>query len=162
MTTNNETIDVTTLNLSHRKIYTDIIIDAPPAQVWEVLTDFSSYDQWAAFLVGIEGETKDQAQISATFQFNPNRNATNTVERTIFYEEGKKFGWAEKGPFGIVDNHQFIVEAAQDNKTRFIQSDELKQGATWLVGGYFSKAYANRYSQFNQSLKAAVENKLAS
>ncbi len=156
MITKQETIDIKKVALSHRKIHTDIIIEASPAQVWDVLTDFESYGDWAAFIIGIEGEKKDNGKISATFEFG---SAKNTVERTIFYEEGKKFGWAEKGPFGMVDNHQFIVEAIDDNKTRFIQSDELKSGATWLLGGYFSKTYANKYSEFNQSLKTAVEKK---
>lgn len=154
---NNETVKVEKLKAAHRTIYTDIIIDASPEQVWSVLTDTNSYKNWALFMVDIQGEIKNGNTITAVFQLNPDKTKRNTIDHTISVLKGKEFFWAEKGPGGIVDNHHFKVEATEEGKTRFIQSDELTKGITWLMGGQLSKTYAKGYQAFNRALKAEVE-----
>ncbi len=155
--TKNETIKVEKLKASHRTIYTDIIIDASPEQVWSVLSDTKNYKNWASFLVDIEGEIKDGNKITALFQMNPSKEKFTKIDHTISVTEGKEFYWAEKGPGGIRDNHHFRVEDAGNGKTRFVQSDEIMKGITWLMGGNLSKTYAKGYQGFNQNLKAEVE-----
>lgn len=156
-TSNNETIKLTKLRASHRVIYTDIVINATPEQVWSVLIDTPSYKKWAAFLVDIQGEIKDGAKITAVFQTNPKKKKLNTIQHTITVQQVREFYWAEKGPGGIKDNHHFKVERLDNGKTQFIQSDEIMKGITWLVGTSLSKMYANGYQAFNRSLKAEVE-----
>lgn len=157
---NNEIVKVEKLSASHRTIYTDIIINATPEQVWSVLTDTPSYKTWAAFLVDIQGEIKDGEKITAVFQTNPKKEKLTTIEHTISVDEGKEFFWAEKGPGGIRDNHHFRVERAQDGKTRFVQSDEIMNGITWLMGGNLSKMYEEGYKAFNRALKNEVEKRI--
>lgn len=152
-----ENLKVEKLKASHRTIYTDIEIDASPDQVWSVLTDTFSYRQWASFLVDIQEEIKDGVKITAVFQIDPTKEKRNTIEHTISVEDGFEFYWAEKGPGGISDNHHFKVETLENGKTRFIQSDELKGGMTWLMGGNLSKTYSKGYKAFNRALKAEVE-----
>ncbi len=152
-----ENVKVEKLSASHRTIYTDIIIEATPEQVWAVLTDTSSYKDWAVFLVDIQGEIKDGEKITAVFKINPKKEKFNTIEHTISVDEGKEFYWAEKGPGGIRDNHHFKVEPVDWGKTLFIQSDEIMKGITWLAGGNLSKMYAEGYQAFNRRLKAEVE-----
>ena len=135
MTNNIENVEVERISASHRKIYTDIIIDATPEQVWSVLTDTQSYKNWSAFLVDIQGKIRDGEKITAVFQTNPKKEKLTTIEHTISVTEGKEFFWAEKGPGGIRDNHHFKVESAENGKTKFIQSDEIMKGITWLAGG---------------------------
>lgn len=154
---NNENVRVEKVNHSHRTIYTDILIDATPEQVWSVLTDTASYKNWAAFLVDIQGEIKDGNKITAVFQTDPKKEKFNTIEHTISVIDGVEFFWSEKGPGGIKDNHHFKVEAADDGKTRFIQSDAIMKGLTFLAGGTLSKMYAEGYQAFNRKLKARVE-----
>ena len=153
----NETVKVEKINHSHRKIYTDIIIDATPEQVWSVLTDTSSYKNWSVFLVDIQGEIKDGEKLTAKFQTDPEKEKFNIIEHTISVTEGKEFFWAEKGPGGIRDNHHFKVESADNGKAKFIQSDEIMKGVTWLMGGNLSKMYADGYRAFNRKLKEEVE-----
>ncbi len=157
MDTNSENVRVEKISASHRTIYTDIIIDATPEQVWSVLTDTTSYKNWAAFLIDIQGEIKDGRKITAVFQTNPKKKKLTTIEHTISVVNGKEFYWAEKGPGGIRDNHHFKVESTGDGKTRFIQSDEIMKGITWLAGGNLSKMYAEGYRAFNRNLKVEVE-----
>ena len=159
MEKNNETAKAEKVKASHRKIYTDILIDATNDQVWSVLADTSSYKNWATFLVDIQGEIKDGNKITAVFQVNPAKERKNTIDHTISVEEGKEFFWAEKGPGGVTDNHHFRVESTSDGKTKFVQSDELKGGITWLMGGNLTKMYLKGYTAFNRALKNEVESR---
>lgn len=153
----NENVEVEKIKASHRVIYTDIEIDATAEQVWSVLTDTASYKDWATFLVDIQGEIKDGNKITVVFQINPEKEKRTTIDHTISVVEGTVFYWAEKGPGGITDNHHFKVEPLSNGKTRFIQSDELKGGLTWLMGGNLSKMYGKGYQAFNRKLKTEVE-----
>ena len=142
---------------SHHTIHTDIIIDAAPDIVWAVLTDTASYGDWATFLVAIEGQITDGATITAVFRTDPAKDKLTRIDHTITVIDGQEFHWAEKGPGGIRDNHHFMVEAAEDGKTRFIQSDEIMGGMTLLMGGRLAKMYLAGYQAFNRGLKEEAE-----
>ncbi|MEX0316966.1 MAG: SRPBCC family protein [Ruegeria sp.] len=145
------------VSLAHHKIYTEILIDASPDVVWSVLTDTGSYGDWAAFLVDIKGEIRDGTQITTVFQVDPAKEKLTTIDHRITVVDGETFFWAEKGPGGIRDNHHFRVEPAAEGKTRFIQSDEIMGGITWLMGGRLAKMYEDGYQAFNRGLKAEAE-----
>ncbi len=145
------------VSLSHHKIHTDITIDAAPEQVWAVLTDTQNYKDWAAFLVSIQGEIKDGAEIEVAFQMNPKKEKLTKIKHKIHVTEGVEFYWAEKGPGGICDNHHFRVEPVDGGKTRFVQSDEIMKGITWLIGGNLAKTYVEGYQAFNRGLKNEAE-----
>ncbi len=145
------------VSFSHHKIHTDIIINTAPEAVWAVLADTANYSSWAAFLVGIEGQIADGATISVAFQLTPNKYKLTRINHTITVVDGQEFYWAERGPGGIRDNHHFKVEAAADGKTRFVQSDEIIGGMTFLMGGRLAKLYLEGYQAFNRGLKAEAE-----
>ncbi len=152
-----ENVKVEKIKASHRKIYTDILIDATPEQVWSVLTDTGSYKSWSTFMIDIQGKIREGEKITIVFKVNPKKEKLTTIDHTISVVENSEFYWAEKGPGGIRDNHHFKVTPAEDGKTRFIQSDEIMQGITWLMGGNLSKIYARGYGAFNRNLKTEVE-----
>ena len=145
------------VSFSHHKIHTDIVIDAPPELVWSVLTDTASYENWAAFLVNIDGEIEGGSKITVSFQLDLAKDKLTTVDHTITVVDGQEFFWAEKGPGGIRDNHHFKVQAIKDGKTRFVQSDEIMGGITFLMGGRLAKLYLDGYQAFNRGLKAEAE-----
>ncbi|WP_298854676.1 SRPBCC domain-containing protein [uncultured Ruegeria sp.] len=150
------------VSLSHHKIHTDIVVDAPPDVVWSVLTDTASYKGWAAFLVGIHGEIKDGSTITVDFQLDSSKEKLTTLDHTITVVDGTEFYWAEKGPGGIRDNHHFRVEPLEGGKTRFVQSDEIMGGITFLMGGRLAKMYVDGYKAFNRGLKAEAERRVQS
>jgi hypothetical protein len=64
-----------------REIATGIEIDAPPASVWAVLSDFSSYPEWNTFLRWVEGRIAEGERIR--FCFEPPRGFRFKVTATI-------------------------------------------------------------------------------
>lgn len=151
-----ETVKTEKIKASHRTIYTDIIIDATPEQVWTVLTDTENYD-WSVFMTNIDGKICDQCEIDAYFQMNSKKEKITKIHHTISVVDGKEFKWNEVFGFGILDNHRFIVESTADGKTKFIQSDECKGGLTWLLGKKVITIEEENYPRFNKALKAEVE-----
>ncbi len=145
------------VGFTHHKIHTDILIDAPLAVVWAVLTNTADYGDWAAFLVDIEGQISNGAKITAVFQTDPAKKKLTRIDHKITVVDGQEFYWAEKGPGGIRDNHHFKVEPTADGKTRFVQSDEIMGGLTWLMGGRLAKMYLEGYRAFNRGLKVETE-----
>ncbi len=145
------------LSLSHHTIHTEILIDTSPEAVWSVLTDTANYKDWAAFLVGIKGRISEGSKITVSFQLDPAKDKLTTLDHTITVVDGQEFYWAEKGPGGIRDNHHFRVEPMEDGKTRFVQSDEIMGGITFLMGGRLAKMYLEGYQAFNRGLKAEAE-----
>lgn len=152
-----ETASAEKVSLTHHKIHTEIVIDASPQTVWDVLTDTGNYSDWAAFMVDIKGKISDGAQITVVFQINPAKEKLTTIDHTIKVVDGETFYWAEKGPGGIRDNHHFRVEPSGEGKTLFVQSDEIMGGLTLLMGGRLAKMYKEGYQAFNRGLKAEAE-----
>ena len=66
-------------------------------------------------------------------------NMTQDFKRTlVHFEDGRTFGWSGDSFLGMHDNHQYIVEAQEDGKTRFIQKDQLIGGRRafgWWTNG---------------------------
>ncbi len=150
------------MSFSHHRIHTDIVIDAPPAVVWSVLTGTANYGNRAACLVGIKGEIKDGSKITVDFQLDASKKNLTTLDHTITVVDGAQFHWTEKGPGGIRDNHHFQVEPQEDGTTRFVQSDEIMGGITFLMGGRLAKMYVDGYKAFNRGLKAEAERRAQS
>lgn len=151
-----EKIESQKLGFNHHTVYTEIIIDASPERVWETLVDFESYPNWAKFFLGYNGELKDKGKGEVAFQSNPD-SKPNKFEHTLFYKEGKHFGWSDPFLPGAKDNHWFIVEGLEDGTTKFIQSEEYTGKLIWLLAGYLKRTALKGYPAFNRSLKKEVE-----
>lgn len=154
-----EKVEYKKISANHRVIHTEIIIEASPKEVWETLIDFDSYPKWASFFVGMEGEIKNNGNVTAYFQQKPNAKPIK-VKHSIFYQPGKLFGWSEPILLGMKDNHQYIVEKLANGTTKFIQSDEIRGGVTWLLGDYICRLALKGYPAFNKSLKMEVEKRI--
>ncbi len=154
-----ESIKVEKQKASHRTIYTDIIIDATPEQVWSVLTDFGSYENWSAYFFGIKkGDFKNGGNVTVETQPNAKKDKRRKYNHIIEVENGKYFRWhGDAFAMGMKDDHIFKVEATTDGKTRFIHSDASIGGMTWLMGNAVMKANATNMPLFNQALKKEVE-----
>ena len=70
------------------------------------------------------------------------------------------FGWTGPIVLGMHDNHKYIVEPHMEGSTRFIQSDEIANGAQPLLGRLLAPAMAQSYARFNRALKLRVESAL--
>src|SRR4051812_3063510 len=75
-----------------RKIDTQIVIDAEPARVWHILTDFARYPEWNPFIRKIQGELKPGSILIV--EFKPPAGRAMTIRPEIIHvEPQKEFRW---------------------------------------------------------------------
>lgn len=144
------------LKWNHWISHTEILINARPEQVWKVMTDTASYPEWSEIMIKMDGKIVDQGKIDVLFKMGPNAKP-QLFHNTLFVQEGVEFYWSQVQALGIKDRHCFRIEATGDGKTRFIQSDQVLGGLTWLIGKRAVDLQLSIYPLFNRALKAEVE-----
>lgn len=144
-------------SVNHRKIHTEIRIDASPDTVWRTLIDIPSSSRWCDSVILAGGVVKDGERLTVKIKLFASVPFVKKYHHKISVREGQYFGWDDTRILGAHDNHKFIVERVNDSTTRFIHSDELIGGMTWLIGDMKMGMLRTLYSRFNNELKEEAE-----
>ncbi len=140
-----------------KKLSTEVMIDAPPAAVWEVLADFGPYPDWNPFVVSIEGDLEVGSRLRAQLQ-PPGGKATTFKPTITAVETNRYLEWlGHLGVKGLFDGrHQFKLEATGGG-TRFLQSEEF----TGILVPLFSRMLDGKtragFEAMNHALKERSE-----
>jgi len=145
----------------HYSVHTQLLINAPAADVWATLADFEHMGDWSSSLKGITGDRQHGAKVQSQF-FTLGR--IWLADHTFIYEEGVQFGWSDPltGDFeGVRDHHLFRVEAVSATQTRFIQSDEFTGENAEQHGATLARVGFESYPTFNKELAQEVLRRLS-
>lgn len=138
-----------------KKIETQIIINATPQKVWEILTDFNNYPHWNPFIKSIEGSLDTGSILKVTIEPEEGKGMTfkPVVESSV---KNKELSWLGKLLFkGIFDGkHQFELIDNGNGTTTFIQSEEF---SGILVSFINLDKTAEGFNKMNQKLKERTE-----
>ncbi len=150
-----ETGFVTQVNDEKSDVYTSIVINATPNQVWEVLTDFETMPEWSSTFKGLEGDVRDGGQINALFL---TQGQIIGFPHALIYNEGASFGWSDEILTlpGIVDNHFYTIEQC-GSEVLFIQTDEFTGNNENVPAFGLANGVLESYQIFNSELKVEVE-----
>ncbi len=110
----------------HKQLRSEIDIDATPARVWEVLSDFQAYPEWNPFITSADGEAAVGRRIAMRMQPVGARGVT--LKPTITQAKaGSRLSWQGRiGVRGIFDaEHVFELEPREDGGTRLSQSERF-------------------------------------
>ena len=127
-------------------------IDATPAQVWDVLTDFPAYGEWSNF-TSVAGEAEHGTRLHIRMpgmSFRPYVTAATPHQRlewsaTILTERL------------FLGRHTFILEG-QDDGTTLVTNVETFSGASVRpFRRFFAHSRDDGYAAFNRALKQRVE-----
>ncbi|MEI6757321.1 MAG: SRPBCC domain-containing protein [Chlorobium sp.] len=141
-----------------RVFQTEIVIDAPAENVWEILARFGRYPLWNPFIrsiVSLAGPS-EQLQISVKLRGMPKISFKAALTT---FDEPRKIGWHAvfflEGMFEA--HHQFEIKPLSSTQSRVIQREEfsgwLTDAALLLLAGSFRKGYRD----MNRALKKEVE-----
>ncbi|MDX2360178.1 MAG: SRPBCC domain-containing protein [Crocinitomicaceae bacterium] len=135
------------------QISTSIIINAVPASVWKVLTDFEAYPQWNPFIKSIKGTIRLGQRFDAeigTMKFKPTTQA---------FEENKEFTWLGHFLFsGIFDGrHSFEIADNGDGTTTLIQKEEFNGLLVRFMKKKLDTEIVSGFNTMNEKLKERVE-----
>lgn len=141
---------------NHYKTYTDIVINASAAQVWEVMSDFEKMPDWSSTFQGMKGDLSDGGDVVVTYMI---RGEERQVPHTLIWKDGVEYGWSDpmKEPYtGLKDNHHFRIEKISDAQVRFIQTDDF-HGEVEGLPKKLADATVQLFPIFNRELKKRVE-----
>lgn len=141
-----------------KELITEIKIKANPAQVWEVLTDFSSYPTWNPFIKSLTGDVKVGNTITARLE-PPKASGMTFKPKVLVFETNKKFVWLGhlfiKGLFD--GEHAFELIDNLDGTTTFIQSEKFGGILIPLFNKMLDVNTKEGFESMNKALKERVE-----
>lgn len=139
-------------------IKTEIVINATPEKVWNILTDFKNYPLWNPFIQSLEGDVKVGNQIKVRIS-PPEGNAMTFKPKVLVYEAEKELTWLGTLVFkGLFDGeHSFKLITNTDGTTTFIQSEDFSGILVGLFKGTVGKTKRG-FELMNEKLKSLAEN----
>jgi uncharacterized protein YndB with AHSA1/START domain len=146
---------------------TSVTIDAPPQQVWDILTDFDHWPDWNTWFTAMHAHsTPLQLGTQVTFTNRMSDSAkpgTYTARITAWKPEAHEFAW-KGGPLPeamgwlLRGNHSFrLVEQDGGKKTLFHHCEGVEGLLGVLVPQGMVKDLVHMLERFNGELKRRVE-----
>jgi len=145
---------------TNQKILTEIIINAPSEDVWQVLMNHEEYPNWNPFIINIDGSAKVGEKISVTIHpkgkdpmvFNPIVLKNEYV--TEFRWLGKLF---IKGLFD--GEHFFILKKTSSDYTLFVHGENFSGIFSGLLMQLTGETTLTGFIDMNNALKKEAESK---
>jgi len=139
--------------MAQKEIKTSIDISASPETVWNVLTNFSEYENWNPFLKSVEGDfyVGNKVKINAGgMKFKP---------KVLVYNRNQEIRWI--GNFlvkGLFDGeHSFVIIDNGDGTSTFKQEEKF----SGILVGLFKKKLDSEtkpgFEEMNKKLKELSE-----
>lgn len=143
-----------------KRFMSEIIIDAPPQEVWTVLRGFESYDAWNPFLRRINGVVgpNQHLHIVAKLAWLPPFSFRARVER---FEPCEALGWRAVFLPGLFEAHHWFELHPLDagNRTRFVHFETFSGVFASPLLATLSNQFRQSYDAMNRALKRRVEQK---
>lgn len=137
----------------------EIEIDAPPAAVWSVLADTSSYPDWNPFVRRLSGNLEEGARLEARIHA-PGGRAMTFKPVVLAAEPERELRW--RGRLfvpGLFDGeHCFRLEPLAGGRTRFIQSERFSGVLVRPLRRMLAQTLVG-FEQMNGALKERVESR---
>lgn len=136
---------------------TEIIIDAPPADVWKHLIDVSKHDDWSNHF-WLRGDPVVGGPGRIEFKLFGVAAGANVVFQTV--DEPRELRW-HGGPKGIAyGSHFFILEELEGGSRTRLRHGESFQGllAPLIVRLLRTERGGPSYNGFNEDLRRRVLN----
>jgi hypothetical protein len=144
-----------------KRLHSEVLIDASPAEVWAILTDFSGYREWNPFLVEASGVPREGTKLRVTLAPPGGRRITLSPEVTAVASGEILEWWGHLGVRGLFDGrHRFELHAA-GRGTHLVQSEIFTGVLVTLVARSLDRGTAAGFALMNAALKAHAENQPA-
>ncbi len=137
-----------------RRVRTEIEIDAPPADVWAVLTDFDAYREWNPLVTEASGRAEAGERIEIRVEPTGARPATMSATVTVADPE-RKLEWVGRlrVPGLFTGRHTLELKRLADGRTRFVNRERT---SGLLVPFAVPRGVAADYEAMNRALADRV------
>lgn len=139
------------------QLRTELEIEAPPARVWSVLTDFSAYHEWNPFITTVTGDARVGERLVVTMN-PPESDEASFSPRVLVVDPPYELRW--RGHLlvkGIFDGeHFFQCKETPSGTTRFVHGEDFGGFLVKFVGNKLRNV-ARGFVYMNEALKRRVE-----
>ncbi len=132
-----------------------ILIDAPPMDVWTVLTDLSRYPEWNPLFREASGQIAAGARIRLRSVHPANGRMMTVKPKIVTAEAGVELRWAASLPGIMSGEHSFALSPAGSG-TQVVQSESFRGLLVPLSGKTLARAEAS-FAELNEALKKRAE-----
>ena len=103
----------------------EVVIEAPAALVWEIITDFEKYGEWNQFCPSIEGELEIGSPVK--MQVDLGNGLQEQVEYITCIEAPGKITWSMENKPGdpIHADRSQVVTALDDGRCSYVTYDDF-------------------------------------
>lgn len=130
-----------------------ITIDASPATVWQVITDFEAFPQWNPMTPAMKGELALGASLKGMLGLGPLK--VPFFPKLLTVDENSELRWKGGVPGAFVADHRFIVEAAPDGGSILRHHEEFS--GIFALKGPTEKTANSVHAKFNAACKLRAE-----
>jgi len=137
---------------------TTIEIQASPAQVWDVLLDFSKYSEWNPFIRNVEGEGAQGTRLRNTMHLSGQKPQVFTP-KVLVNNPANEFRWLGRLllPRIFDGEHYFKLTALPNGGTRLIHGEVFRGILVNPIMQKIGKATQEGFEAMNQALKDRLE-----
>lgn len=136
-------------------IYTEIEIDAPIGEVWQVLANIERYPEWNPYHVQVDGKLMVGAPLVVHVE-KPNGESLRVHPRMIHIRPREELTWGGGIPVIFQGEHRFLLESTPGGGTKLVHQEAFTGMAVRFVP---LDAIEEGYLLMNQALKTTVEAK---
>jgi len=143
-----------------KEIKTEILINASPERVWNILTDFEKYPNWNPFIKSISGNVKVGNNIKARLE-PPGSQGMTINPKVLALDINKEFRWKGHLLFpGLFDGeHKFELIDNKNGTTIFKHSEKFGGILIPLFRKMLDINTTNGFKLMNEKLKELSEQK---
>lgn len=139
-----------------KEIKTEIIIQAPQAVVWKVLTDFEAYGEWNPFIISITGKQEVGARLVTKMELDGKEQIFKPVIQQ--FDGQSQFEWLGKLPLGLfTGRHYFQVQAINAGQTKLIHGEIFGGLLRGIILKKVGEATLGSFLEMNRALKERAE-----
>ena len=144
-----------------REIRTEVVIDATPERVWDVLFDAARYDAWNPFIREMSGTFSEGHRFRANLI--PAGRKPVTFQPTVTdVQPHRRLEWLGKVAVrGIFDGRHVFELHAEDERTRLVHREEFSGLFAPFLLRMIGDATEAGFEAMNEALKATVEGRVA-
>jgi hypothetical protein len=143
--------------MAEHRIETSIEVDATPARIWAILTDFAAMPVWNPFIKSISGALVEDGRLSV--KIAPSGKSGMSFKPIVLsVRPEKELRWRGQLLFpGLFDGeHYFQLEPTGKGQTRFKQGEDFSGILVGLFGGALAATEAG-FHAMNMALKQRAE-----
>lgn len=139
------------------ELHTEVLIDAPPATVWAILTDFAAYPAWNSFMTSAVGTLAVGERLE--IRLAPPGGKPMTFRPVVTeVDSGRSFEWLGRLAVpGVFDGHHRFELLPERNGTRLLQTERFAGVLVPLLRKRLETRTRAGFDAMNSALKARAE-----